>query len=280
MVENPRTTPGIQVALSIAGSDSGGGAGMQADLKTFAALDVYGCTVLTAVTAQNTTGVKQSTLLDPELVEAQIDAVAGDIKVDAIKTGMLGSAEIVKTVLKAINRHNLFPLVVDPVVVAKGGQELIDEETLESLKRHLLPLAAIVTPNGHEAARLIGRSDPIDDVPTAAAAAEQICSRHGAKACVVTGIRRPNDEEGEAVDLYFDGEQVQEVVSDWRPTDNTHGAGCTFSAALTAALALGQPLGEAVPTAKSFVAEAIRQATDLGHGHGPVNHLAYAKVTK
>jgi hydroxymethylpyrimidine/phosphomethylpyrimidine kinase len=275
-----RTTPGTQVAFTIAGSDSSGGAGIQADLKTFTAMDVYGASAITAITAQNTTGVKKAHILDPALIEAQIDAVAGDFEINATKTGMLGNAAVVNLVAAAIKRHNLLPLVVDPVMVSRGGDSLIDDAAVKAICDRLLPLATIVTPNRLEAARLLGRSEPIDDVGGAIAAARMICQRFGAKACVVKGIRRESNSKDEAVDIYFDGGEPQEVVADWRDTKNTHGAGCTFSAAIAAALALGRALPDAVALAKAVVSEAIRQATDHGAGHGPVNHLAYLKVKK
>jgi len=271
--------------LTIAGSDSSGGAGIQADLKVFSVMGVFGSTAITAVTAQNTTGVKNSLLLTPEQVDQQIDAVAGDLKVDATKTGMLGNAAIVETVAKAIKRNNLFPFVLDPVMVAKSGDSLIDEAGVKAIVKKLVPIAAVVTPNRLEAGRLLGSAAPIGDVFAATEAARQICSKLGARACVIKGIKRPNDQEGDAVDVFAftnaDGKlETKEVVSLWRITNNTHGSGCTFSAAITAGLALGKPLDEAVQVAKNVVSEAIRQTTDLGHGNAPVNHLAYAQVKK
>ncbi|MCC7191995.1 MAG: bifunctional hydroxymethylpyrimidine kinase/phosphomethylpyrimidine kinase [Phycisphaeraceae bacterium] len=280
-----RTTPGIRAALTIAGSDSSGGAGIQADLKVFSIMDVYGATAITAITAQNTTAVRKSLVLDPSLVEEQIDAVGGDLKIDATKVGMLGNAAVAETVAKAVNRLNLFPLVVDPVMIAKSGSKLIDDAAIAVITKKLLPLAAVTTPNRHEAARLLGSSDSISDVYGATTAAKEICRRFGARACIVKGIRKPDDQEGQAVDVFVfrdaqGQERVKEVSSPWRITDNTHGSGCTFSAAITAALALGQPLEEAVQTGKSVISEALRQNTGVGLGNGPVNHLAWAKVKK
>ena len=280
MAQPQRTTPGTTAVLSIAGSDPSGGAGIQADLKTFAALEVFGCAVITAITAQNTTAVKHSHALESSWVEQQIDAVASDIQIAATKTGMLPIAKVVKIVAKAIKRNKLAPLVVDPVMVATAGQALIDDDAVKAICDQLLPLAAIVTPNAQEAARLLGQKDAITDIFSAIEAAKQICKRFGPKGCVVTGINRPNDNEGEAIDIYFDGSDTHEIVSDWRPTTHLHGSGCTFSAAITAALALGQPIDEAVQTAKAVVSEAIRQTTNLGQGNSPVNHLAYLKVKK
>ena len=278
--EQIRTTPGTSVALTIGGSDSCGGAGIQADLKTFAVRGVFGTSAITAITAQNTQAVKQTHVLEPDLIKQQIGAVASDMQVSATKTGMLPNAEIIKVVVKIIKQSNLFPLVVDPVMKTAGGDSLIDDASVATLIKKLIPLATIVTPNGYEAARLLDRADPITDLHGAATAAREICQRLEAKACVVTGIKRENDEEGEAVDLFFDGQELHEIVSDWRPTPNKHGAGCTFSAAITAGLALGQPIGEAISIAKSVIIESIRQATDLGKGISPVNHLAYLNVKK
>lgn len=273
-----RTVPGTDVALTIAGSDSSGGAGIEADLKTFTVLDVFGAAAITAITAQNTTGVKHVLLLDPTIVDQQIDAVAGDLDVRATKTGMLGTAEIVDVVARAVERHNLHPLVVDPVMIAKSGDRLVSDEAMQAMARKLVPLATVLTPNLHEAAALLGRSDPIRDEYGATAAAREICTRLGARACIVKGIRRADQHEGEAVDFVYDGKELQELASAWRETTNTHGSGCTFSAALTAALAKGQDLSQALQTAKAVISEAIRQATSLGHGRSPVNPLAYLKI--
>jgi hydroxymethylpyrimidine/phosphomethylpyrimidine kinase len=165
-------------------------------------------------------------------------------------------------------------------MISKTGHALIDDQAIKVLTGKLLPLAAIVTPNRHEAARLLGQDAPIADVAAATAAAKQICDRFGARACVVKGIRRALGEEGEAVDVFYDGEKAQEVVAEWRNTPNTHGSGCTFAAAIAAALAAGQPIDQAVTTAKAVVTEAIRQQTGIGHGQAPVNHLAYLDVKK
>jgi hydroxymethylpyrimidine/phosphomethylpyrimidine kinase len=280
-----RTVPGSRVAFTIAGSDSSGGAGIQADLKIFTVMDVYGASAITAVTAQNTTGVKQSIMLDPDIIEQQIDAVAGDLTVHATKTGMIGTIGGIEVVAKAIRRHNLFPLVVDPVMVAKSGDSLIEDAAVQTMVRKLLPLAAVVTPNRFEAARLLGASDEVKDIYGATSAAREICRRFGARACIVKGLRKPNDQEGDAVDVFVyrdadNKEQVRELSSDWRITTNTHGSGCTFSAAITGALAQGKPLEEAAQLAKNLIAESIRRATSLGHGNGPVNHTAWLQVKK
>ena len=273
-----RTTPGIKAALTIDASDCSGAGGIQGDLKTFSVLGVYGASVVTAVTAANSLGIKVASILDPDLVEQQIVAVATDMDFHATKTGMLGSADVVRTTARAVKRHNLFPMVVDPQFVDGRGDRLIDESALKLLCSSILPLAAVTTPNRVEAALMLGRSEPIDDVYAARDAARQICRRYTVAACIVTGINRPDDEEGEAVDLFFDGRAEHELVSAWRPTKNTRGAGSTFSAAIAASLAAGEPIDKAVQTAKQVVSEAIRQTTDIGQGPSAVNPLAYAKV--
>jgi len=280
VAENPRTTPGVKAALTIGGSDSSGGAGIEAHLKTFAIMDTFGCAAITAITAQNTTGVKHAHLLEPGWIVEQIDAVAGDINLACTVTGMLGNAESIEAVVGAIKRHRLFPLVVDPVMVAKGGDSLLESAAVKALCRKLAPLAAVITPNGHEAAKMLGRGEPITQPGEAATAARQICRQHKANACIITGLHRPDDEEGEALDVFFDGEALHELTAAWRETKNTHGAGCTFAAALAAGLAHGHTPLEAAQTAKNVVSEAIRQATDLGAGHSPVNHAAWAKVKR
>lgn len=280
MADNPRTTPGIAVALSIAGSDSFGGAGIEADLKTFAVLGVYGASAITAIAAQNTTGVKALEPVDPVLVQQQIDAVASDANVDATKIGLLPNVEVVEVVAGAIGRQNLVPLVVDPSMVAKSGSELIDQRTIDALCKSILPQAAIVTPNRLEAARLLGQAEPIADVALAIDAARQIVGKFGVRACLIKGIKRTDLGEAEAVDVYHDADRTDEVFSEWRPTENTYGAGSVLSAAITAALAQGMAPFDAVVAAKAVVVESIRQATDLGAGPGPVNHSAYAKVKK
>lgn len=273
-----RTVPGTDVALTIAGSDSSGGAGIAADLKTFSVLGVYGAAVITAVTAQNTRGVQRSLILEADMVAQQIASVAGDIEVRATKTGMLGSAAVVEAVVDAIKGQNLFPLVVDPVMVARGGASLIDDQAVAVLRKKLLPLATVATPNRAEAARLLDQSKPIEGIASGAAAAKEICKRFGVKNCIVKGFKRDSDREGQAVDIFYDGNEVHEVVSEWRPTENTHGSGCTFSAAIAAAMARGQELAEAIQVAKALISEAIRQNCSIGHGNGPVNPLAYLKL--
>lgn len=252
-------------ALTIAGSDSGAGAGIQADLKTFAALQVYGLSALTAITAQNTLGVRSAYTLAPELIEAQIDAVLEDIGANAAKTGMLANPQVIETVARCVARWQL-PLVVDPVMVAKGGDRLLTSEAVTTLREVLLPLATVVTPNLPEAEVLTGqRIETLADMHSAARAIAHLGARH----VVVKGGHR----EGEPVDVYFDGEQFLELPARRILTQHTHGTGCTFSAAITALLARGLPVEQAVAGAKAYITGAIAHAPGIGHGHGPVEHF-------
>ena len=260
---NPQPIP---KAMTIAGSDSGGGAGIQADLKTFAALGVYGASTLTAITAQNTVAVTAVHELPIDLIAAQIDAVIADIGIDAVKTGMLSSAAIVETVAAELQRHAVTNLVVDPVMIAKSGDALLRPEAVNALRSRLLPLAAVVTPNLPEAETLTGLSLTTDANLRRAAA--QIVGM-GARAVVVKGGHR----DGPAADLFYDGVRFQEFTAPRLDTRNTHGTGCTFAAALAAGLAQGKDLIAAVAQAKDYVTEAIRHAYPLGQGHGPLHHF-------
>ena len=253
--------------LTIAGSDSGGGAGIQADLKTFAALGVYGTSAITAVTAQNTVGVTAVQELPPGIVAAQIDAVATDIPPDAVKTGMLSSAAIIEVVAAKAREHDFPNLVVDPVMVAKSGDRLLHEDAVAALRDLLLPLATVVTPNLPEAEALVGHPVATDD--EARKAAEEIAAL-GAKAVVVKG---GHAESPDAIDLLFDGRGFREYVAPRVDTTSTHGTGCTFASAIAAYLALGEPLEEAVGRAKEYLTEALRRAYPIGAGHGPVHHF-------
>jgi hydroxymethylpyrimidine/phosphomethylpyrimidine kinase len=254
----------LPVALTIAGSDSGGGAGIQADLKTFAFLGVHGTSAITAITAQNTTGVIGILELPVALIAQQIDAVVDDIGVQAAKTGMLSSAEIIATVADALERHHIELLVVDPVMVAKGGAKLLREDAVDALRSRLIPLAAVVTPNMPEAEVLLGRT--IHTLEERRQAARDIVAM-GARAAVVKG----GHAEGDATDVFFDGSRLLELRGDRITTANTHGSGCVFSAAITAGLARGQDTATAVHEAKEFITRAIAASLELGHGHGPVN---------
>jgi hydroxymethylpyrimidine/phosphomethylpyrimidine kinase len=269
MTDGPRTAPerSRPRALTIAGSDSGGGAGIQADLKTFSALGVFGMTAITAVTVQNTKGVAGFDELAPATVAAQILAVAGDIGVDAAKTGMLASAAIVEAVAEAAVEAKLPNIVVDPVFVSKHGHPLLADDAVDALRRSILPLATLVTPNLAEAAGL-SRSEveTREDMRRAAAAILAL----GPRAVLVKGGHLADDR---ATDLFVDGEREEWLEADRIDTPHTHGTGCTLSAAITAHLAMGAPLAEAVREGKVFVTEAIRHALPLGDGIGPVDQL-------
>ncbi len=257
----------MRSVLTIAGSDSSAGAGIQADLKTFAALGVYGTSAITAVTAQNTRGVTAIQEVPPGNVAAQIDAVVADIRPEAVKTGMLAGAPIVEVVAAKVKEHSLPNLVVDPVMVAKSGDRLLREDAVTALRDLLLPLAAVVTPNLPEAEALAGHSIGSDE--DARRAAEGIVGL-GARAVVVTGGHR---EGAEAVDLLYDGAAFREYSAPRIDTTSTHGTGCTFASAIAAYLARGEPLAEAVGLAKEYQTEALRRAYPIGGGHGPVHHF-------
>lgn len=260
------TMPKPPVALTIAGSDSGGGAGIQADLKTFHAFGVFGTSAITAITAQNTLGVHAMHAIPLRDVRAQIDAVADDLLPAAVKTGMLATAPLVTEVARAIEHHALGPFVMDPVMVATSGDRLMESAGEVALRERLLPLAAVVTPNLEEAAILSGHSvHTLDDMRKAAHRLVEL----GAKAALVKG----GHLEGDAVDLLWDGNEERV----WRrariETRHTHGTGCTLSAAITAGLAHGATLPDAVEAATRFVARAIANAPGLGRGRGPLNHF-------
>jgi len=255
----------VYKALTIAGSDSGAGAGIQSDLKTFAALGVYGTSVITAITAQNTKGVTRILELSPDLIAAQIDAVIEDIGAQALKTGMLANSAIIDVVAEKVREHHLQNLVVDPVMVAKGGDLLLRQEAIETLRARLIPLATIVTPNLPEAEQLTGiRATRLREIKEAA---RRIIAM-GARSVVVKGGHR----KGPATDIFYDGKKFRELSVPRVATANTHGTGCTFSAVITAELAKGRDLLDAVGTAKRFITEAIKSNPGLGNGVGPVNH--------
>ena len=254
-------------AMTVAGSDSGGGAGIQADLKTFAALGVYGTSAITAITAQNTLRVTAVQELPPEMVTAQIDAVVADIGADAVKTGMLASSVIIEAVAASVREHRLDRLVVDPVMVAKGGDRLLREDAVEALQTQLIPLALVVTPNIPEAQVLLGRH--IASVAEAREAAREIVDGLGARSAVVKG----GHLEGPAVDVFYDGRDYLEVTAERLQTTSTHGTGCTFASAIAAHLALGRAPAESVRRAKRYVTYALRAAAPIGHGHGPLHHF-------
>lgn len=252
------------VALTVAGSDPSGGAGIQADLKTFHRFGVYGEAVITLITVQNTQTVSRVTLLEPGLVAAQIAAVIGDIPPNAMKTGALGSAEVIAAVAGAIGDT---PLVVDPVMISKHGAPLIAAEAAEALRTLLFPKALLITPNLHEAAALTGQV--VENEGQMVEAGRRLLEL-GPRAVLVKG----GHLEGQAADVLVTADGVEWFVSERTATPHTHGTGCTYSAAITALVASGAPLAEAVGRAKTFISNAIRTNPGLGHGHGPVNHFA------
>lgn len=261
--------PRPRVALTIAGSDSGGGAGIQADLRAFAALGVHGMSAITALTAQNTTGVFGVVELSPEFVGQQIDVVVGDLGVDATKTGMLSSQPIIEVVADRVRAHGLRPLVVDPVMMAKGGDPLLRPDAVDALRKLLIPLATVVTPNLPEAEALAG--SPVESLEGMREAARAIHAL-GPQAVVVKGGHLGGGAD--AVDLLFDGATFVEFRGPRIDTPHTHGTGCTFASAIAAGLALGLGLEQAVGQAKALITAAVRHGLPLGHGHGPANGMA------
>lgn len=255
-------------ALTIAGSDPGGGAGIQADLKTFSALGVYGMTAITAITVQNTLGVSGYEALAPRLVDEQIRAVATDIGVDAAKTGMLANAGIVRAVAAAVEELQIPNLVVDPVFVSKHEHLLLAEDAVEDLRSRILPLATLVTPNLSEASSLANL--PVDVKDDMRRAADVILTLGVGAVLVKGGHLEPSNE---AADLFVSGEVEVWLATERIETSNTHGTGCTLSAAIVAHLAMGWDLLESVREGKAFVTEAIRHALDIGGGIGPVDQL-------
>jgi hydroxymethylpyrimidine/phosphomethylpyrimidine kinase len=258
----------IARALTIAGSDSGGGAGIQADLKTFAAMGVYGTSVIAAVTAQNTREVTDWLAMPGGLIAAQIDAVLDDIGADAVKTGMLANASIIETVAGRLEAHGVANLVVDPVMVAKGGHRLLEESAVDAVRARLLPLALIATPNIPEAEVLTGHA--IASWSDMRDAATRIIAM-GARSVVVKGGHF--DDADAATDIWTDGERFREYTSIRVKSKSTHGTGCTFAAGIAAGIAKGLAVQDAIALAKSYVTLAIQHAFPVGHGHGPVHHF-------
>ncbi len=256
------------VALTIAGSDSGGGAGIQADLRTFAFQRVHGTSALTCVTAQNTLGVNRVDALPPEAVAAQIEAVVQDIGVQGIKTGMLLNAEIVGEVVRQVEHWALQPLVVDPVMVSRTGAKLLAEDAIQAIRERLIPLAQVVTPNRYEAQILAGME--LQSLADMEEAARRIYAL-GCKAVLVKGGGMPGELQG--VDVWFDGERLEVLKSERIPTRHTHGTGCTLSAAIAAQLAWGKDPLAATLAAKAYVTEALRHPLAIGAGQGPVGHF-------
>lgn len=266
--QQPAVTPSVPV-LTIAGSDSGGGAGIQADLRVFSRLGVFGTTALTAITAQNTLGVVDMAALSPALVRAQIDAVVADLRPQAVKSGMLANADIVRVVAAALRDHGLRPYVLDPVMVSSSGTTLLSADGVEALRRELLPLAILVTPNLSEAAVLTGvKAHAVSDVAGMERAARTLVHDGGVSAALVTGGHLDGPS---TVDVLYDGSGTPVHFRHGRIiTRHTHGTGCTLSAAVTARLALGDSLPTAVRAAIRYVHRALRRPPGLGSGTGPI----------
>ena len=266
----------IQVAMTIAGSDSGGGAGIQADLKTFQELDVFGTSAITAVTAQNTLGVHDVYPIQADGVIAQMRAVLDDFDVKACKTGMLFSAEIITAVASLLKEYPPIPLVIDPVMIAKGGHSLLQQQAIQALKEQLIPLATVITPNIPEAEVLTGMKISTDEEVQQAA---KKLIELGTHAVVIKGGHR--SDLLDAKDYYSDVDgQSFTVTTPWIQTKDTHGTGCTFAAALTAFLARGYSLPDSVAESKQFIQAAIEKGLKIGSGHGPTNHWAYGKIKR
>jgi len=259
------------VAQTIAGSDSGGGAGIQADIKTFSALGVYGSSAITALTAQNTMGVEAIFEVDPEFIELQIEVVSSDIQIDAVKIGMLHRSSVVEAVARSLDRHPIGHIVVDPVMVAKSGDQLLQDEAIEAIKSMLIPMASIITPNIPEAARLLRRKTDYIEA-NMQSAAERLLSL-GCGAVLLKGGH--HSDSANSVDIFHDGNNAIPVTSTRFQTSNTHGTGCTLSSAVCAYLAQKKGIKPAVELAKQYISDAIRHADELtvGRGHGPVHHF-------
>jgi len=266
----------MKTALTIAGSDSSGGAGIQADIKTFTVLGVFGMSAITAVTAQNTLGVKEVLQIEPALIGKQIDTVASDIQADATKSGMIGSAAAVEEVADAVKRNNLQPYVCDPVMVAKSGDSLLKPDAVDAMKKRLFPQATLLTPNLREAAALTGGdAKALNSVAAAKDVARRLVDM-GPKAVVVKGI----ESGDQIIDLYFDGKEFLEFAGKIYPKEKTHGSGCAFSAAITAGLAERLNLVDAIDQAKQLVAMAIQYSDGQGRGTSPVNVLSFKPKKK
>ncbi|MFP4141771.1 MAG: bifunctional hydroxymethylpyrimidine kinase/phosphomethylpyrimidine kinase [Thermoplasmata archaeon] len=258
----------VPVALTIAGSDSGGGAGIEADLKTFSAFEVYGTAVITSVTAQNTREVRAVHDIPAEIVGEQIDAVLDDISVDSVKTGMLSNSDIIETVAEKIDEWEL-EAVVDPVMVTKAGDPLIKDEAVEKYIDEMISRSKVLTPNIREAEKLTGMDiDEIEDMENAARRLHEM----GAENVVV----KAGDAGDKVVDIFFDGERFKEIYGE-KFTSHKHGTGCTFSSAITANLAKGKSVTEAVEIGKKFIDDAIKNGLDIGEGEQPVDHLVWSK---
>jgi hydroxymethylpyrimidine/phosphomethylpyrimidine kinase len=259
----------MKQVLTIAGSDSGGGAGIQADLKAMAANGVYGLSVITSVTAQNTRGVKSAHDLPLPIIEAQLDAIFEDFEVAAVKTGMLASAQIVDLVSRKLRENRTANLVVDPVMIAKSGHPLLQQDAVDHLRTALIPLALVVTPNIHEAERLSGLSiKTLADARQAAKLIHKLGCRH-------VLIKGGHLLEEKGTDLLYDGRFFNLFKGEFIDSPHTHGTGCTYASAIAAQLAKGKALPEAVQTAKTYITEAIRHGLAIGHGRGPTSHFYF-----
>ena len=260
------------IALTIAGSDSGGGAGIQADLKTFSALGAYGCSVITALTAQNTQGVQSIFDVEPSFIRQQLESVCSDLNVIAAKVGMLSQPEVIDTIAKAVDDYPLKYLVVDPVMVATSGDVLLQQTAIEKLRSELIPKASLITPNLPEAAVLL--DCPIPETLEAMETMVEPLLKLGCEAVLLKGGHMTL-ADGKAIDFFHDGETLHRLEAPWVETRNTHGTGCTLSSAVTALLAQGYTMDEAVFAAKEYIAGAIAHADELniGKGHGPVHHF-------
>jgi hydroxymethylpyrimidine/phosphomethylpyrimidine kinase len=258
----------IPRALTIAGSDSGGGAGIQADLKTFSAFRVYGMSAITALTAQNTIGVQRIQEIPTEFIAKQIESVMTDIGTDAAKTGMLASAPVVRTVAEAVRAFKIPNLVVDPVMIAKSGDSLLADSAREAIKEGLIPLARVITPNLFEAEALLDiKIEGMDQMKSAA----QSLHRLGCEWVVIKGGHLQLKDR--AIDVAYNGESFHLLESEWIESKNTHGTGCTFASAIAASLAKGTEPLKAISIAKEYITEAIRGGLAIGAGHGPTNHF-------
>ena len=258
----------MKTSLTIAGSDCSGGAGIQADLKTFSAYGVFGMSVITAITAQNTQGVTAVQNIDADMVSKQIAAIFDDIDVDAVKIGMVSDASIIKMIAEDLKKYQAKNIVLDPVMISKSGFDLLQPEAREALIEHLLPLADIITPNLPEAEVLVGKKlETIKDMEKAAL----VIHNMGVQNVLIKGGHR--SKELSAVDILFDGRKITQFESERIDTKNTHGTGCTLSSAITANLARGLNMIEAVGEAKEYITTAIKFALDIGHGHGPTHHF-------
>lgn len=256
----------MKTALTIAGSDSGGGAGIQADIKTFSALGVFGMSAITAITSQNTVEVRSVQLIDLNIINDQVAAVMEDIGSDAVKIGMLATPDIIQTVARCLKKYKPKHIVLDPVMISKGGHRLIEEDTMHELKSTLIPLASLVTPNIPEAEVLANM--PIHNEPDMYEACRMI-KKLGPQAVLIKGGHLP----GSPNDLYYDGQTFQLFRGERIETKNVHGTGCTLSAAIAALLAKGKEMPTAIDEAKDYITNAIANSLDIGQGHGPTHHF-------